>query len=120
MTRAEMSSKVVFKEYLKPGPESQKLYDNEWAMYTQLKEESFNHIVRYHGSFQCLDRRTIVLEYAPGGDLLSFFKTRRIPRTDWQRTQFWQNIFGLFEGLVAIDDLTQYGDHSRDIWHLKG
>ncbi|KAF4869346.1 hypothetical protein CGCSCA1_v011558 [Colletotrichum siamense] len=52
-----LTASVVFKEYLKPGPESQKLYDNEWAMYTQLKEESFNHI---------------------------------------------------------------YGDHSRDIWHLKG
>ncbi|KAK2770976.1 tein kinase 4-like protein [Colletotrichum kahawae] len=115
-----LAASVVFKEYLKPGPESQKLYDNEWAMYTQLKEESFNHIVRYHGSFQCLDRRTIVLEYAPGGDLLSFFKKRRIPRTDCQRAQFWQNIFGLFEGLVAIDDLTQYGGHSRDTWHLKG
>ncbi|KAI8303581.1 Serine/threonine-protein kinase chk1 [Colletotrichum sp. SAR11_59] len=35
---------LVFKEYLKPGQVSQKLFDNEWAMYTQLKEDAFNHI----------------------------------------------------------------------------
>ncbi|KAF5489141.1 Serine/threonine-protein kinase chk1 [Colletotrichum siamense] len=115
-----LTAPVVFKEYLKSGPEIQKLYDNEWAMYTQLKEDSFNHIVRYHGSFQCLDRRTIVLEYAPGGDLLSYFRKRKPPSTDWHRKQFWQNFFGLLEGLVAIDDLTRYGDQSRDTWHLKG
>ncbi|KAK1839314.1 tein kinase 4-like protein [Colletotrichum chrysophilum] len=115
-----LTTPVVFKEYLKSGPEIQKLYDNEWALYTQLKEDSFNHIVRYHGSFQCLDRRTIVLEYAPGGDLLSYFRKRKPPSTDWHRKQFWQNLFGLLEGLVAIDDLTRYGDQSRDTWHLKG
>ncbi|KAF0329873.1 hypothetical protein GQ607_003046 [Colletotrichum asianum] len=114
---------LVFKEYLKPGQVSQKLFDNEWAMYTQLKEDAFNHIVRYHGSFQCLDRRTIVLEYAPGGDLLSFFKNRKPPRADYQRKQFWLNIIGLLEGLAAIDDLTRYcedDDQSREMWHLKG
>ncbi|KAL3303928.1 serine/threonine protein kinase [Colletotrichum asianum] len=114
---------LVFKEYLKPGQVSQKLFDNEWAMYTQLKEDAFNHIVRYHGSFQCLDRRTIVLEYAPGGDLLSFFKNRKPPHADYQRKQFWLNIIGLLEGLAAIDDLTRYGeddDQSREMWHLKG
>ncbi|KAF4842412.1 PR5-like receptor kinase [Colletotrichum siamense] len=111
---------VVFKEYLKASQDSQRLFDNEWAMYSHLREDSFDHIVRYYGSFSCLGRRTIVLEHAPGGDLLSFFRDRKIPHTDWHRKQFWQNIFGLLEGLVAIDDVTRHHLHTRDTWHLRG
>lgn len=117
---ADAFEQVVFKEYLKDGQESQRLFDNEWAMYSHLRESSFDHIVRYYGSFSCLGRRTIVLEHAPGGDLLAFYRDRKPPQTDWYRKQFWKNIFGLLAGLVAIDDFTHHHLHSRDTWHLRG
>ncbi|KAF4828883.1 Serine/threonine-protein kinase Nek7 [Colletotrichum tropicale] len=111
---------VVFKEYRQTDPESQRLHDNEWAMYSNLRDDSFRHIVTYYGSFECVGRRTIVLEYAPGGTLLQFFKERQPPKTGWHRVQFWQNLFGLLEGLEAIDDFTWDHNHSRDTWRLRG
>ncbi|KAF4912226.1 Serine/threonine-protein kinase [Colletotrichum fructicola] len=116
----QLTVPVVFKEYRQADSESQRLHDNEWAMYSNLRDGSFRHIVTYYGSFGCMGRRTIVLEYAPGGTLLQFFKERQPPKTDCHRVQFWQNLFGLLGGLEAIDDFTWDHNHSKDTWRLRG
>ncbi|TEA14982.1 hypothetical protein C8034_v002826 [Colletotrichum sidae] len=117
---SQLGKPVVFKEYRQRTHETQRLFTNECDLYKQLREDSFGHIVTYYGSFECLGRSTNVLEFAPGGTLLSFFESRQPPRTDEQRKLFWGNLFGLFRGLQCIEDFTADHRHSRHTYRLKG
>ncbi|OHE99731.1 serine/threonine protein kinase [Colletotrichum orchidophilum] len=112
---------VVFKIYRDVDSEVNQSYENEVDMYTQLDEQasSYDSIIRYFGSFEIPGFRTIVLEYASGGNLKSFFERYPPPLAHSDRILFWDNLMGLLGGLDAIHNLRK----SRGVkgaWLLTG
>ncbi|KAJ3939475.1 uncharacterized protein N0V96_010251 [Colletotrichum fioriniae] len=91
---------VVFKTYRDINEEVKQLYENEVDMYTQLDDQttSYDSIIKYFGSFEIPGLRTIILEYAPGGNLQSFFKAYPPPLAHSDRILFWDSLMGLLGG----------------------
>ncbi|KZL75824.1 protein kinase 4-like protein [Colletotrichum tofieldiae] len=117
---APFDNHVVFKQYRKNDPEAAQLYRNEAIMYSLLSKSPFRNIVKCYGSFEQLGQPTIVLEHAPGGNLLSFFEHHSHPQTARDFDLFWRNFFDLLKGLEAIHDITSHHHHTNQSWRLKG
>ncbi|KAF5512762.1 putative serine/threonine-protein kinase [Colletotrichum aenigma] len=112
---------VVFKVLRGSSDTLKVMYDNEVDMYKNLiKEDSFNHIMRYYGSFQSLDVRVIILEYANGGTLESFFEHQPPPQSKTERELFWNCLMGLSRGLERIHNLTDSKEYSKGAWMRRG
>ncbi|KAK1701205.1 hypothetical protein BDP55DRAFT_640796 [Colletotrichum godetiae] len=112
---------VVFKTYRDVNAEVTQLYENEVDMYTQLDDQttSYDSIIKYYGSFEIPSLRTIILEYAPGGNLQSFFKTYPPPLAHSDRIIFWDSLMGLLGGLDAIHNLRK-SHGGKGSWILRG
>ncbi|KAK1731648.1 uncharacterized protein BDZ83DRAFT_167776 [Colletotrichum acutatum] len=112
---------VVFKTYRDINEEVKQLYENEVDMYTQLDDQttSYDSIIKYFGSFEIPGLRTIILEYAPGGNLQSFFKAYPPPLAHSDRVLFWDSLMGLLGGLDAIHNLRK-SRGGKGSWELKG
>ncbi|KAG7077172.1 serine/threonine protein kinase [Colletotrichum scovillei] len=114
---------VVFKTYYGEDPEVIQTYENEVNMYTQLDAQPALYdsmsIIRYFGSFEIPGLRTVILEYARGGNLKSFFESYPPPLARSDRVLLWNNLMNLLGGLHAIHNLkeTQGGKGS---WGLRG
>ncbi|KAK1506458.1 serine/threonine protein kinase [Colletotrichum costaricense] len=114
---------VVFKTYYGEDPEVVQTYENEVNMYTQLDAQPTLYdsmsVIRYFGSFEIPGLRTVILEYARGGNLKSFFESCPPPLARSDRVLFWNNLMDLLGGLHAIHNLkeTQGGKGS---WGLRG
>ncbi|KAF4810909.1 Serine/threonine-protein kinase ksp1 [Colletotrichum siamense] len=112
---------VVFKVFSGEDHDTEKMYDNEVDMYSQLvRESAFNHIIRYYGSFETAGLRTIVLEYANGGSLKSFFLNSPPPHSRGNCEQFWNSLMGLLRGLENIHNLNESKRYSKGAWVLRG
>ncbi|KXH57866.1 serine/threonine protein kinase [Colletotrichum salicis] len=100
---------VVFKTYRDVDAEVIQAYENEVNLYTQLDEQptlyDSKSIIRYFGSFEIPSLRTVILEYAGGGNLKSFFESCPPPLARSDRVLFWDNLMGLLGGLDAIHNL---------------
>ncbi|KAH8889148.1 hypothetical protein GQ53DRAFT_843190 [Thozetella sp. PMI_491] len=116
--RGSLPVTIVLKEYHGGERDAEILFKNEVAVYSNLREDSFDNIVRYYGSFEQVGVRTVVLEYADGGTLANFFaRTNSIERPD-DRIRFWKGFLGLLRGLDDIHNLRQ-PDTDRGKWLLK-
>ncbi|KAK2729442.1 protein kinase domain-containing protein [Colletotrichum kahawae] len=112
---------VVFKVFSGDDPDTERMYDNEVDMYSQLvRERAFNHIIQYYGSFETAGLRTIVLEYANGGSLKSFFLNHPPPHSQGNSEQFWNSLMGLLRGLENIHNLNETKRYSKGAWVLRG
>ncbi|KAJ4997926.1 hypothetical protein K4K48_006169 [Colletotrichum sp. SAR 10_66] len=112
---------VVFKVFGGDDPETAKMYLNEVDMYSQLvRESAFDHIIRYFGSFETAGLRTIVLEYANGGSLKSFFLNNTPPHDQSNRKKFWNSLMGLLRGLENIHNLNETKRYAKGAWVLRG
>ncbi|KAK3347002.1 hypothetical protein B0T25DRAFT_521295 [Lasiosphaeria hispida] len=105
-------SYVVLKEYRVTGPtsDSYKMLSNEVDIYSNLADENFSHIVKYYGSVVQQGKFTLILEYASGGNLVSYFQKTPHPHTTAGRASFWQSFSSLLLGLDKIHHLSQAKD----------
>ncbi|KAH8881813.1 kinase-like protein [Thozetella sp. PMI_491] len=93
---------VVLKEYYGDELGTSAIFLNEVAVYSNLREESFDEIVKYYGSFRQVGVNTLILEQADGGTLANFFeRTKPIERPE-DRLYFWREFLGLLRGLDYI------------------
>ncbi|KAM0425860.1 hypothetical protein ACHAPT_008798 [Fusarium lateritium] len=95
---------MVFKVF--KGQEMRNLYRAEADVYSRLsdKNKAHKHIARHYGSFSFeeTDTRIIILEYAPQGSLLDFFKNTPLPVTPSDFEMLWKALLKLLTGLYAI------------------
>ncbi|CAM1509884.1 Fc.00g002190.m01.CDS01 [Cosmosporella sp. VM-42] len=93
---------VVFKVY--QTYDVKDLYANEANVYNSLPKSAWNHIVRYYGSFSCEEtqKRTIILEHAPNGNLLDFFQKSRMPNDLDEIELFWSRMLCILDGLHVV------------------
>ena len=102
--------------------EAAKMFNNEADLYSSLLRhpDAFEYIIEYYGSFERQGRRFLLLEYANGGDLASFFETVPRIRTPADREGFWNNFMNILRAFKVLDYLTQTNDPSECQWLLKG
>jgi serine/threonine protein kinase len=105
---------VAFKVY--QTDDVAELFEREIAIYVNLKPESFKYIINYFGSFQQGDKRTVILEYADGGNLLDFFRRVPHPRSLNDHTALWENLIELLQGLYLVHNLTL----DEGSWQFRG
>jgi hypothetical protein len=114
---------VVFKEYQRGDSIAPATYDNEIAMYRTLEPGStaVKNIIAYYGSFKILakGKHIIMLEYADGGDLFTWFKDVEPPSELEHLKTFWTNFFDLLLGLEAINNLAPRNS-GRESLYLEG
>lgn len=90
-------------------------------MYSQLvRPNAFDRIIEYYGSFECVGLCTIILEYAEGGTLQSFFENHPPPHSQPDRELFWRSLTGLLNGLEHIHNPTVVNGYPRGALILKG
>ncbi|KAL0937523.1 uncharacterized protein CTRU02_207254 [Colletotrichum truncatum] len=112
---------VIFKIYTNDGADAWRHYDNEVDMYSNLDPLGpIDNIMRYYGSYESAGLCTIILEYANGGTLESFFENYPPPNSQTGRELFWASLMNLLVGLEHIHNLTvrKYGSKGEVI--LKG
>ncbi|ORY56098.1 uncharacterized protein BCR38DRAFT_478873 [Pseudomassariella vexata] len=104
----------VFKEIKftsKMSNQELQMYRNEVTAYNLLRKLEkhrlsenlpFNCIVRYYGSIEQGNTRTIILEYARGGNLVNYYQKHREGLPADRRKAFWDAMFVMCDGLVAL------------------
>ncbi|KAH8671559.1 hypothetical protein BX600DRAFT_496234 [Xylariales sp. PMI_506] len=118
--RGQLPEWVIFKEYQRDSAESKEIYDNEISIYGSLDRDkrSFEHIIRCYGCFQQVGKRTIVLEYADGGDLMTLFRSPNTIKLAADLKTLWVRFFKLLVALDAIHTLTPPHDDDEQRWGL--
>lgn len=108
---------VVFKVY--QTEEADALFTTEADVYSTFHNEGYwDYIVKCYGSFTQGNKRTIILEHAPGGTLLDFFeKTRFPPKTSEELETLWKELFRLLHALHIIHEMPRPIDAST--WVLS-
>ncbi|KAK0712015.1 hypothetical protein B0H67DRAFT_669774 [Lasiosphaeris hirsuta] len=92
-----------------PTSDAYKMLSNEVDIYSNLADEDFTHIVKYYGSVVQQGKLTLILEYASGGNLVTYFQEPH-PHTTAERDSFWQSFSCLLLGLDKIHHLSQARD----------
>ncbi|KAI0388006.1 hypothetical protein F5Y04DRAFT_241477 [Hypomontagnella monticulosa] len=96
-----IQQRFVLKTYHRPKFE--KLYENEVKALRMLKNSRSPNVITYYGSFRQTDTYNIILEYADGGDLAGFLKTRPPKGADVMR--FWRSLIPCLIGLGHVHRL---------------
>ncbi|KAF7552103.1 hypothetical protein G7Z17_g4547 [Cylindrodendrum hubeiense] len=108
---------VVFKVYQTEA--ASELFSTEADAYSKFPEDYWNYIVKCYGSFEQKKKRTIILEYAPGGTLLDFFEKKRAPRDERELNMFWTELLRLLNALYLIHEMSRPTDVSTWVLSAK-
>jgi serine/threonine protein kinase len=84
--------------------EASEYFWNETEAFIHLSDGPPPHrdIVGYYGSFVVKDSFNLILEYADKGDLESYFRKNKQPKTPQDIFRFWKGFFRLIYGLLKI------------------
>ncbi|KAH6894586.1 kinase-like domain-containing protein [Thelonectria olida] len=95
---------VVFKVY--QTEQARDLFTTEADAYSIFADEHGEHVAQCFGSFEQNGKRTIILEWAPGGTLLDFFSRTRLPNDRQDLEKLWTALSQLLQGLYFINGMS--------------
>eukprot|EP00210_Caulerpa_lentillifera_P003239 g3093.t1 len=105
LAKDKLSNEKVAIKFLPRGPRVNKRVEREVLNHKNLLH---HHVIQFKGVFLTRRYLAIVMEYAPGGDLLEFIRERKGIQEDMARWFFQQLIIGL-------DYIHRMGVVNRDI-----
>lgn len=89
-------------------------YNNEKSALMALQSNPSEHIVTYYGSFQQGDRRSLILEYVDGGNLLEFMRYNRPPTSQEDIHDFWTSLVNVLQGVFRVHQITNHDEHAAE------
>jgi serine/threonine protein kinase len=80
-------------------------------------DEAERNVVKFYGSFEQANIKTIVLEYADRGTLQEHFRTIPSPQSEQDITNFWAKLLGLARALTQVHDVDIRDGQPHDSFH---
>lgn len=93
--------------------EGDNLFRDEADAYSRFAKKHGNYISQCFGTFQQNGKRTIVLEWAPGGTLLDFLSRTLPPQSEEQVKKLWTRLSQLLHGLAFIHGMSPTDEASK-------
>jgi serine/threonine protein kinase len=102
----------VLKTYI--GERNEPSYKQEKRALMALQNHPSKHIVTFYGSFQQEDRRSLILEYVNGGNLLDFMRNNQPPTAMTDILDFWTSLVNVLQGVFRIHQMTDHAENAAD------